>query len=341
MIVTGGLGLSEHWKRENLSGSKLKPVLEKATEIGLFGQTFSGFLIIDQTYICFVSEGLFTGIVHLSTGQFGSELFASLPETPLSLELRQAHLEVHYTKPEGTRLQNLVDFGEDEWPPHLLKDVQENLCLQFKWEGQSQFQLAGQSHDATPFLRQSLNYHLACWFIQDYFFKINASGNTTALKYIYTWIAAVQSLWFEQELIGADGRPRCFSVVSYGEVPGEEGHNKVLHLFRIGAGQAADVLRFLEDAIAVKKHLIKTGDIGGALYLSTTEYSTEALELFYARTVEPRKAMGLGVLDKLTKYKGFVRMGLGRGFHLILLQVQPGTQNIEVVAPLNEHVKTG
>ena len=446
------LEMSADWKKDTLSGSKLKPVFAKLGEMALFGNTFSGLLVIDQTFVCFVSEGLFTGIVHLSTGQFGSELFAGLPETPHSLELRQApegqhhtplllanltarqgevlqsqldaslieseallaslneperafsgyivchttenifyfgylkglsvfhasalpdteasadldlqgllsekggvlsiyrcqpalvgpsvqnllrqaHLEVRYAKPEGTRLQSLVDLGEDEWPPHLLKEVKENLSLHLNWEGQSHFQLAGQTHEAAPFLHQSLNYHLARWIIQDYFFKINASGNTTALKYIYTWIAATQSLWFEQELMGADGKPRCFSAVSHGEVPGE-GRSKVLHLFRIGSGQEADVLRFLEDAIAVKKHLTKTGDIGGALYLSTTEYSSEALKLFYARTVEPRKGLGLGALDKLTKYKGFVRMGMGRGFHLNLLQYQPESQTIEVVAPL-------
>jgi len=441
---------TENWKKDQLPALKLKQVFAKLGESVLFGESFSGLLVIDQTFVCFISEGLFTGIVHLSSGEFGSELFARLPESPQSLVLRQApegqaqiplllanltarqgdvlqsqldaslieaesllaslneperpfsgyivchaaeniyyfgyisgeqrfvasalpdtalqatsslaafltekgcvisiyrcqpalvgpsvqnllrqaHLEVSYHNPAGTRLQTLVDQGDDELPPHLLKEVKENVHVSLHWEGNPQFQLAGKTHDATDFISGSLNDHLARWLVLDYFFRINASGNTTALKYIYSWIAATQSLWFEQELMGADGQPRCFSLVSHGEIPGE-GRSKVLHLCRIGSGQEKDVLRFLEDALSVKKHLMKSGDIGGALYLSTEEYTSEALKLFYARTVEPRKGLGLGALDKLTKYKGFVRMGMGRGFHLNLLHYQD--KRIEVVAPL-------
>ncbi|PKL77537.1 MAG: hypothetical protein CVV27_05145, partial [Candidatus Melainabacteria bacterium HGW-Melainabacteria-1] len=35
-----------------------------------------------------------------------------------------------------------------------------------------------------------------------------------------------------------------------------------------------------------------------------------------------------------TKYKGFVRIGLGRGFHLNLLEYQNENQQIEVIAPV-------
>ncbi|PKL75988.1 MAG: hypothetical protein CVV27_12545 [Candidatus Melainabacteria bacterium HGW-Melainabacteria-1] len=413
------LTLSESWQRESISLLTLEQVFRKVTDAALFGQNFSGLILIDQRWICFVTEGYFTGGLDLNNEQQGPEVFAVLPAQPQSIELRlappnqpqfplilsnlslgqgivlhtkldsslieadhllaslnqdeqpfsgyavcqaadnlvyfgylqgeqifaaavrpldgisanfnllqllsttavvmdvyrsqptlagpsirqmlkQAHLQVNYANPQGTKLQTLADQGEAEQAPHLVKEARQNLQLGLHWEGQAQVKLAGETLDASPFVEQSLNYRLAQWLLLDYFFSIHATGNTTTLKYLYTWIAATQSLWFEQELLGADGQPRCFSMVTYGEIPGE-GRAKVLHLLRIGSGQVRDVEQFLEDVISVKKHLIKSGDIGGALYLSIEDYSTEALKLFYARTVEPRKGLGLGSLDKLTK----------------------------------------
>lgn len=446
------LTLSESWQHEKISLLTLAQIFAKVTESSLFGQNFSGLILIEQHWICFVTDGYFTGAIDLLSDRQGPEIFAVLPAQPQSIELRlappnqaqlplllanlslgqgialhtqldsnlfeaetllaslnedeqpfsgyivchtadnivyfgylqgeqifasavnpdeslrgdftmaqlmsttgvvmsvyrsqptlvgpsiqqilkQAHLQVNYANLRGTTLQTLAEQSEEEQAPHLVKEAKQNLQLGLNWEGVGQLTLAGVTLDARPFVEKSLNYRLAQWLLLDYFFSIHATGNTTTLKYIYTWIAATQSLWFEQELLGADGLARSFSIVSHGEIPGE-GRAKVLHLARIGSGQVQDIEQFLADAISVKKQLIKSGDIGGALYLSTEEYSTEALKLFYARTVEPRKGLGLGSLDKLTKYKGFVRIGLGRGFHLNLLEYHTENQQIEVIAPV-------
>ena len=103
---------------------------------------------------------------------------------------------------------------------------------------------------------------------------------------------------------------------------------------RLGDGSKENVDEFINDVIQVKKKLIKSGDIGGAIYISTEEYSSDALKLFYERTVEPRKGFGLGSLDKLTKYKGFVRIGFGRGFHLNLIEHRSNESGFTVIAPL-------
>lgn len=90
----------------------------------------------------------------------------------------------------------------------------------------------------------------------------------------------------------------------------------------------------MENSIQVKKKLIKSGDIVGVIYVSTNEFKNDALKLFYSQTVEPRKGFGLGSLDKLTKYKGFVRIGLGRGFHFNLIEYNKTNQTFNVIAPL-------
>ena len=80
--------------------------------------------------------------------------------------------------------------------------------------------------------------------------------------------------------------------------------------------------------------MVKAGDIGAAIYISNEEFSSDSLKLFYERTVEPRKGFSLASLDLLTKYKGFVRIGFGRGFHLNLIEYKKEDHSFEVIAPL-------
>jgi hypothetical protein len=245
--------------------------------------------------------------------------------------LQQAQVQLNYRDPELSTLQKLVDMGTAELPLHLIKEAKQNLQLDLTLPN-SHLQIAGQTLPLIPTLMASRYLQLLQWFYQEYFYQLNASGNTQSLKYIYDWMAATQRIQPFASLIGEDKRERNFTLVAHGSIPGE-GYDKVLHLFRFGSGTANELEAFLDDCISVKKALIKSGDIGGAVYISAGEMSTEALKLFYARTVEPRKGFGLGSLDKLTRYKGFVRIGLNRGFHLNLIEY-PVQGRPEVVAPL-------
>jgi len=97
-------------------------------------------------------------------------------------------------------------------------------------------------------------------------------------------------------------------------------NNKILALIGHGKdGSVDEVTRFLEDAIAVKLNYIKTGDIGGVIYVSPTTFSDEAMNYFYQKTTEKKKQVGIAMLDSFTGYKGFVRVGKNRGFHLNLI----------------------
>jgi len=250
----------------------------------------------------------------------------------LNRVLAQTRLDVSYAEPAKATLQTIVDKGSEEVPIHLVQEAKRNLQLQLKYDQAPSLSILGQSVDAKSMAESSLHLRFSEWMLREYFYLLNSTGSMTTLKYIYSWIPAIEYLAFEEALQGEDGQMHSFNLVAHGEVKGEK-YKKVLSLICFGPGTEKDVNAFIDKVINVKKQLIKSGDIGGALYISSSPYDTEALKLFYARTVEPRKGL-LGSLDTLTKYKGFVRIGMNRGFHLNLIEFHKENQGFEVIAPL-------
>lgn len=261
---------------------------------------------------------------------FGLE--PSLMGPSLNQCLKNAHIEVSYQNPDQTSLQDLANRN-DELPIYLIREAKDNLRIQLKQDRKPEMRVGDHLFDLAPIFENLQHYKVAQWLIKEYFFLLNSSDNTTSLKYIYSWLPAVQRFDFSQDLAGADGQQHSFSLVARGVVFGED-YEKVLFVIRLGNGDSESLERFIGAAMSSKKALIKSGDIGGAMYISLQDFETEALKLFYDKTVEPRKGFGLGSLDKLTKYKGFVRMGLGRGFHLNLLEYDAAADRFDVVAPL-------
>ncbi|MBF2053316.1 MAG: serine/threonine protein kinase [Candidatus Sericytochromatia bacterium] len=245
--------------------------------------------------------------------------------------LQSVTLHNEIKDPAASTLQSLCDRPDAEWPVHLVREAKANHSLALQYKTRPELRHGNQRFDLSGQILQSPAYRFADFLLRSYFYQLQASGNTTALKYIYSWIPAISGMDLAQPLQGDDGQQYMFDAVARGTVKGEN-TPKVLFLIRSGPGDVNSVARFLDEVISVKKQLIKTGDIGGAMYLSNATFEAESLKLFYARTVEPRKkALGLGTLDKLTRYKGFVRIGMNRGFHLNLFECPD--QGFELVAP--------
>ncbi|MBC7472747.1 MAG: serine/threonine protein kinase [Candidatus Sericytochromatia bacterium] len=249
--------------------------------------------------------------------------------------MKNSKIILQYLQSDKSKLYDLVDMGNKEIPIHIIKETKQNTSLQVELpEGNSKLNLFEQNIDLLQVIKKSMYYRFSDWMVSEYFYLINSSGNINSLKYIYTWIPAVENFRFFETLIGEDGQKYDFSIVFHGQVKGED-YKKVLLLTRFGNGSKQDIEKFIEDSIQVKKKLIKSGDIGGAIYISTEEYDSASLKLFYERTVEPRKGLlSFGSLDKLTKYKGFVRMGVNRGFHLNLIEYSHKEKSFDVIAPL-------
>lgn len=247
--------------------------------------------------------------------------------------LKNATVDIKYLDASKTKLYDIVQMEKEEVPIHLIKEAKQNSFLELNLNRVNKIELFDQEVNLLDFVKKSPYYSFVEWLFNEYFYLLNSTGNITTLKYIYSWIPAVENIKFCQSLYGEDGNTYEFSLVFNGQVKGEN-YKKVLFLLKFGNGTTEDVSKFLENSIQVKKKLIKSGDIGGVIYVSTNEFENDALKLFYSRTVEPRKGFGLGSLDKLTKYKGFVRIGLGRGFHFNLIEYHKTNQTFNVIAPL-------
>ena len=103
----------------------------------------------------------------------------------------------------------------------------------------------------------------------------------------------------------------------------EDGDGKVLHLARrIPALDASRFKDFVDRVVAAKRARKKRGDIGG-VFLVSRGFSDEVLAAY--RTLLHR---GFGNrflgMDKSLGYEGFVRLGAGRGFHLLLVEERDG-----------------
>ena len=272
-----------------------------------------------------VSEGILMNVYWAKPEVIGPSLKAMLADT---------RLQIGYKDENKSTLRTLCDQGDDELPIHLIREAKENIAIELKAESSPAIIINEKTFPLTQQIEKSVPYASAKWLVNEYFYLLNSSGNTGSLKYIYSWLPSINHFSLEESLKGDDGEHYRFSLVGRGQAPGDD-FEKVLLLLRVGPGTKEDSNRFIDEVITVKKNLIKSGDIGGAIYISKKAFDTDALKLFYERTVEPRKkGFGLGALDRLTKYKGFVRIGMNRGFHLNLIEYSPENQNFEVIAPL-------
>src|SRR5690606_18901930 len=150
---------------------------------------------------------------------------------------------------------------------HLIREAKENLQLSLKQQSAPQLQLGNSHYDLTKLIEASVPYQFGQWLTREYFYLLNASDNTTALKYIYSWIPAIERLAFAEQHTGEDGQLYSFDAAAHGQVSGEN-YKKLLFLLRVGQGQPQELNAFLEAVISVKKALIKSGDIGGAIFIS-------------------------------------------------------------------------
>lgn len=248
--------------------------------------------------------------------------------------LSEARLQVGYKDDTKSTLSSLCADSGDELPIHLIREAKENIEYTLKMDQDPVISIQDKQVHLSQQIEQSVANASAHWLLNEYFYLLNSSGNSNTLKYIYSWLPAIREFSFEESLTGEDGKDYRFSLIGRGQAPGDD-FEKVLLLLRVGPGSKEATNRFIDEVITVKKKLTKTGDIGGAIYISQQAFDTDALKLFYERTVEPRKkGFGLGALDRLTKYKGFVRIGMNRGFHLNLVEHHPEKENFEVIAPL-------
>lgn len=120
------------------------------------------------------------------------ELEEELVGPSLSHYLSQFTLQVQYQDEHKVTLPALL-AKSDEWLVHEVQEARKNLQLKLE----SALEDTARAQASTP-------RHVAQWLLKQYFFLLHSSGNTSSLKYIYTWLAAIDRFELERELKGAD-----------------------------------------------------------------------------------------------------------------------------------------
>lgn len=146
-------------------------------------------------------------------------------------------------------------------------------------------------------------------------------GKSETLKYVASWIPLVRSAILHHRL----PRPQSpdtdfFDLVTFDE------EEKVLHLAsRVARGTPRALEEFIDRVLKAKGARIKTGDVGGAI-LFAPSFDAETAEIYRTATAqegEKKKSWTFGAIEAATHDEGFVRMGARRGFHLLLVAVEP------------------
>ncbi|MFN8578168.1 MAG: serine/threonine-protein kinase [Candidatus Sericytochromatia bacterium] len=252
-----------------------------------------------------------TNRVILNTYSIKPEIFG----TTLHSVLKIMNLNLKYRSYSKSELSHIIDLGTDDIPNYLLKEIKQNLHLDLELNQSPKIKLLDKEIDLSKVVNESVYYKFVDWLVNDYIYQINSTGNTQTLKLLYTAIPAIENIKFFEKL-SLDNKNIEFSIAMYGKVKGE--HNKkALFVVRVGNGNKIDVENFITDANLIKKNG-KVGDIHAAFYISQTPYEVEIDKLFSEKTVEPKKSFLS--LDATAKYKGFIKHGYGKGFHLNLIE---------------------
>jgi serine/threonine-protein kinase len=139
-------------------------------------------------------------------------------------------------------------------------------------------------------------------------------GRTQRWKYLAGWIPRIRRALLHHELERPGSRETdLFDLVTAAD------DGQILHVVRRSArGEPAALRSFIDDVMANKVARIKSGDIGGAIFIAPS-FPDDTLELYRRAIVAGSKSLQ----ESVTKYEGFVRVGATRGFHLLLVCETP------------------
>ena len=263
--------------------------------------------------------------VLLNTYSLKPEIFG----TSLHSVLKMMTLNLKYHSYSKGELSHIIDLGADEIPNYLLKEVKQNIYLELDLNQSSKIKLLDKDIDLNKVVNDSVYYKFIDWMINDYIYQINTTNNTQSLKLLYNAISAIENVKFFEKIVTEDKREYEFSIIAYGKPKGE--HSKrILFVVKVGNGSDKDIEDFIDSATQVKKKLARVGDLSAAIYLLQGEYNKDAIKLFSENTIEPKKTFLS--LDASSKYKGFIKLGYGKGFHLNFIEYNY-EKGFSVIAP--------
>jgi serine/threonine protein kinase len=244
--------------------------------------------------------------------------------------LKDLTISLKYRNTAKANLYQVADIGSDEIPSYLLKETKQNTYLELHLNSNNKVKILDKEIDVNKVVTESIYNKFSEWLINEYFYLLNTTGNTVTLKQIYTWVPGIETIRFFESLEGDDGEMHQFSIVAHGQLKGEN-TKKVISIARVGNGEKADLEKFIDEAIQVKKKYLKSGDVGSAIYISTNVYTPDVMRVYTERTIEPKKSFL--TLDSSAKFKGFVKLAHGKGFHLNLIEYHEQNDSFKVIAP--------
>ena len=295
--------LIDQWSGRNLGSTETQPVIEQLSERPLLSPAFSGAAVFDDVYLLF-ERAYVVGALCLSSGKSGD---AAVDQVPVRAEVR-----IHPAPNERSvcRISAVLDRGE-ELHPLLL--THQNVLRDYPLTVGPRGVEADPSEKPELKKLRSLNpmSSLLDWILHQLPELMAERGKSKSWKYLVGWIPNIQKVMLHQQL-QRGGESYVFDLVTYGA------DGRILHLAqRLSTGSRQELEAFLDQALSLKKSLIKSGDVGGVIAYAPS-FDQQAMEAYKLATTYRGK-----LRESVTGYEGFVRIGKTRGFHLLLVVDTP------------------
>lgn len=243
---------------------------------------------------------------------------------------KKSSLNIKYKEYTKAELSQILDFGNDEIPNYFSKELKQNLYIDIEMSHNKKLRLLDKDIDLEKFVQESIYYRFMTWIINEYLFMINSSNNIAGFKQIYNWLPYVNKITFYENLKDESNNIHMIDMIAHGTPKGEHS-KKMVFLARYGKGSREEVDKFVNDITELKKQYLKSGDIACAFYISQDDFENEALKVFSEKTAEPKKSFLS--LDATAKYKGFIKLGYGKGFHLNLVEYSTDKELFNLILP--------
>ena len=174
-------------------------------------------------------------------------------------------------------------------------------------------------------IKELPSYRIMNWLLSDLLYNVSRSPQYKSLKTVFNFIWNIKSINFLQSIKLEDSELK-FDLVS------RDINEKILFVGKYSNNKATveEVKKFIQDVIKLKKGMPHKDNIVASAIINPNGFPIEVMQYFEANTGKP---FPMGLFDFANAQRGFVKMGLMKGFYLYL--IHDLDSNFKIVEPAN------
>ncbi|MEK7432914.1 MAG: serine/threonine-protein kinase [Cyanobacteriota bacterium] len=219
-------------------------------------------------------------------------------------------------------LTKFLEFKTSEMPNYVSKEIKNNVYTEIDMDKNLKMKVLDKDIDLLKIINDSVHYKFSEWIVSEYLHLLNSTNNFATLKLAYDYLPELTNIKFNLDIEDENNKKCSFDIIGYGK-----DNTKMLFLARIGSGERVDIDNFISQVTSIKRKNIKNDEFCAAFYISLNSFESNVIKVFYDYTAEYKKGF-FSLLDRTSKYKGFIKLASGKGLHLHFIEQTGKSFNI-------------